>query len=656
MSRLSTRSVIARVPVWIGIAVCLCLSVRAAASAPPEAPASDLQIDWANLQFPPSLSHVANATDSTSLVYGQVYIAGVTDAQDTPVDSVRAQVGYGPAGTSPQSDAWRWFDMRPNPGYDYTQNNDEYIGKMLPQRIGTFKYTTRWSVDGGQTWTYTDQFGPPYDEVDAGDLTVAQSSDTTPPSTPLGLNVTDVAVDEVSLTWNAIPDVDEDAFGYAVYRKAESASSFTKLTELEDLFGVSNTSYTDATAAPGTTYDYQVTALDVWLNESPASPSVQATTPAAVALTGGGAGGLNRTFSATPGASEQPIGAVRIAPGQSGATLTELVATPDAPSATGIDKAALWISADDAFDAASDTELARIDLDPQAGLPATLSFDGFTEALPNQARTLFLTVTLTEQAAGGITMFLADATALALDGGQIVTVNGTSQQSFSNLALSASDAPLPVELAGFEAQRAGSESVTLQWRTLSETNNAGFEVQRATASADGSANGPANASVETSQVETPHWDVSTGESWQTIAHLEGAGTTNEPQSYRFEDTDLPYAADRVRYRLRQIDTDGTESFSEPITVAREVTAAELLPTYPNPARGPATVRFATPERQDVRIALYDLLGRRVQTVVDTNAAGRTEAQLDVSDLASGTYFVRMQTDGFTDTQRLTVVR
>jgi hypothetical protein len=584
-------------------------------------------------------------------VYGQVYIAGVTDTQDTPVDGVTAQVGYGPAGTLPQSDAWRWFDMRPNPGYDYTQNNDEYIGKMLPQRIGTFKYTTRWSVDGGQTWTYTDQFGPPYDEVDAGDLTVTQSSDTTPPSIPLGLSVTDVAVDEVSLTWNAIPDVDGDAFGYAVYRKAESASSFTKLTELEDLFGVSNTSYTDATAAPGTTYDYQVTALDVWLNESSPSPSVQTTTPAAVAHTGGGPGGLNRTFSATPGVANQPIGAVRIAPGQSGANLTELVVTPDAPSATGIDQAALWISADDAFDATSDTELARIDLDPQAGLPTTLSFDGFTEALPDQARTLFLTVTLTEQAAGGITMFLDDETALTLDGGQIVAVNGTSQQSFSNLALSANDAPLPVELAGFEAQRSGAESVMLQWQTLSETNNAGFEVQRAAPSADGSA----NASVGTPQVETPQWDVSTRESWQTIAHLEGAGTTDEPQSYQFEDTDLPYAADSLSYRLRQIDTDGSESFSEPITVVRQVAEAELLPAYPNPAQDQAMVRFAVPDRQDVRIALYDLLGRRVKTVVETNAEGRTEASLDVSDLASGTYFVRMQTGGFTDTQRLTVV-
>jgi predicted outer membrane repeat protein len=186
---------------------------------------------------------------------------------------------------------------------------------------------------------------------------------------------------------------------------------------------------------------------------------------------------------------------------------------------------------------------------------------------------------------------------------------------------------LPVELAGFGAQRSGDEAITVQWQTLSETNNAGFEVQRAA-----------------------------GSTWASIARLNGAGNTDEPQSYRVEDTDLPYEADSLSYRLRQIDTDGTESFSEAITIARPVMQAELLPTYPNPVRGQATVRFAVPERQDVRITLYDMLGRRIRTVVDTNAEGRTEAQFDVSDLASGTYFLRMQTAGHIETQRITVVR
>ncbi|MFO8231290.1 MAG: LamG-like jellyroll fold domain-containing protein [Longimonas sp.] len=208
---------------------------------------------------------------------------------------------------------------------------------------------------------------------------------------------------------------------------------------------------------------------------------------------------------------------------------------------------------------------------------------------------------------------------------------------FSQFALASSEAdnPLPVELAQMEATYDGGdrERVTVEWETRSETDNAGFEVQRRVADvADNSGD------------------------WKTLTTLNGAGTTDEPQSYRFEDTDLPYAADSLRYRLRQLDADGDATLSDPVTVARNVDQAELLPTYPNPARSQATIRYAVPERQEVRIELYDVLGRRVQTVVDDRAEGRTEQTIDVSDLASGTYFLRMQTEGHTETQRITVVR
>ena len=207
---------------------------------------------------------------------------------------------------------------------------------------------------------------------------------------------------------------------------------------------------------------------------------------------------------------------------------------------------------------------------------------------------------------------------------------GTGFTGFSEFVLASSTEPLPVELSAFDVTLS-SEDAVLTWETVSETNNAGFEVQRAPV-------GPGNAA------------------WTSLTTVGGAGTTDTPQSYRFTDTSLPYAVDSLRYRLRQIDTDGTESFSEAITIARQVTQAELLPTYPNPVRGQATIRFAVPDRQDVRIALYDMLGRRVQVVANGYADGRTEQLLDVNGLASGTYFLRMQTESHTETQRVTVVR
>ncbi|NBC96906.1 MAG: hypothetical protein GVY27_11190, partial [Deinococcus-Thermus bacterium] len=96
---------------------------------------------------------------------------------------------------------------------------------------------------------------------------------------------------------------------------------------------------------------------------------------------------------------------------------------------------------------------------------------------------------------------------------------------------------LPVELTAFTARRDG-DAIRLAWTTASETNNAGFEVQRRR-----SGNEDADA-------------------WEPLGFVEGHGTTTEAQTYRFTDRDLPYAAPGAVYRLRQVDTDGTETLSE----------------------------------------------------------------------------------------------
>jgi hypothetical protein len=193
---------------------------------------------------------------------------------------------------------------------------------------------------------------------------------------------------------------------------------------------------------------------------------------------------------------------------------------------------------------------------------------------------------------------------------------------------------LPVELAGLEGQ-ATDQGVRLTWRTASEANNAGFQIERRVA--EGRA-----------------------DSWREVGFVEGKGTTSRPQSYRFTDADLPYAADAVTYRLRQVDTDGTASIVGETTVERgPVEALELLGTFPNPARSQATVRFAVPEQAeaaDVQMRLYDVLGRQVRTVRSSVAPGRHEQSLDVSGLSSGVYVLRLQAEGTSTSRKLTVLR
>jgi hypothetical protein len=177
------------------------------------------------------------------------------------------------------------------------------------------------------------------------------------------------------------------------------------------------------------------------------------------------------------------------------------------------------------------------------------------------------------------------------------------------------DNALPVELAGFDATVDGDE-VALSWQTASETNNAGFVVQR-------------QARKEAA--------------WEQVGFVESkasSGITTEAQSYRFTDADLPYEADKMTYRLKQVDTDGTENFFDETVVERSVTGVQLLGTYPSPARSRATVRYALPEKQNVTVRLHDVLGRQVRTVASEKQEGRHHRTLDVGALPSGVYFLR----------------
>jgi len=188
---------------------------------------------------------------------------------------------------------------------------------------------------------------------------------------------------------------------------------------------------------------------------------------------------------------------------------------------------------------------------------------------------------------------------------------------------------IPVEMARFEASQE-AETIRLTWATASETENAGFHVQRRR----------------------------NGSDWQRLGFVEGAGTTEEPRTYRFVDDALPFDADSLTYRLRQVDLDGSEHFTDAHTVRRAAPdRVELRKPFPNPAPQQATLRYTLPEPTDVRLHVYDIMGRRVATWANRRVeAGRHERTVQTSTLASGLYFVRLVTDEKRRTRKLTVVR
>jgi len=94
--------------------------------------------------------------------------------------------------------------------------------------------------------------------------------------------------------------------------------------------------------------------------------------------------------------------------------------------------------------------------------------------------------------------------------------------------------PLPVELLSFSSFVV-DDNVTLNWSTATETNNAGFQIER-------------NKKLEVRSEE-----------WNSIGFVNGSGTTTKIKSYSYKDENL--AAGKYLYRLKQIDLDGTFEYS-----------------------------------------------------------------------------------------------
>ena len=211
--------------------------------------------------------------------------------------------------------------------------------------------------------------------------------------------------------------------------------------------------------------------------------------------------------------------------------------------------------------------------------------------------------------------------------GEIVAETG----GFSELVLaSGSGNPLPVEVADFEAT-ATKEGARLTWQTASETNNAGFEVQRQKQSG-----------------------------WTQVGYVDSkaeGGTTTEATSYSYAVEDVPVGTHR--FRLRQVDRDGRSALIDPVSVGVEMQEAlKLSPPAPNPVSVTATLTFAVKEEAETTIRLYNTLGQQVATVYrGTPPAGEVHTtRLETSRLASGTYFLRLQSGSQARTRRLTVVQ
>jgi glycosidase len=223
-------------------------------------------IGYAVLQWPKTIDQAITANYTT--VYGQIYVAGLTDAGGDP-DAILAQVGFGAPGSDPAG--WGWVPMSYNSGHT-GDNNYEYQGGIRADAVGTYDYLVRFSDDGGRTWVYGDQDGyyPGEPGTDMpGVMTITASADTTAPSAPVAS--IDFSASSLVVSWTASTDPDDAVAEYRLYRGTTSGGESS--TAIAIVSG-STLSYVDTAVNVGQTYYYTVKAFDTSLNASQASNEV----------------------------------------------------------------------------------------------------------------------------------------------------------------------------------------------------------------------------------------------------------------------------------------------------------------------------------------------------------------------------------------------
>jgi photosystem II stability/assembly factor-like uncharacterized protein len=116
------------------------------------------------------------------------------------------------------------------------------------------------------------------------------------------------------------------------------------------------------------------------------------------------------------------------------------------------------------------------------------------------------------------------------------------------------------------------------------------------------------------------------------------------------------------YILIAIDSDGTETRSAPITLSAPVAELELLPNVPNPFNPSTTIRYVLPTRLEVRVAIFDIAGRLVTTLVNREeAAGQYGVEWNGTDsggarVSSGVYLVRLEAGKQTMSRKLVLLK
>ncbi|MEJ2196577.1 MAG: DUF2341 domain-containing protein, partial [Ignavibacteriaceae bacterium] len=213
-----------------------------------------------------------------------------------------------------------------------------------------------------------------------------------------------------------------------------------------------------------------------------------------------------------------------------------------------------------------------------------------------------------------------------------VTFDGVS--TLGQFTLGSTGSSLPVELLSFTGT-VKDQKVYLNWITATEANNYGFEILRRARSTT---------------------DMTLDDEWDLLGFVGGNGTTTEIKKYSFEDKiEIPGA---YLYKLKQIDFDGTFKYSQEIEVdIKGPIEFSLSQNYPNPFNPSTIIKFALPEKTELKISVYNSLGEKVAEAFKGELdKGYHQIEFNANALPSGVYFYRFESEKFLSVKKMILVK
>jgi hypothetical protein len=220
------------------------------------------------------------------------------------------------------------------------------------------------------------------------------------------------------------------------------------------------------------------------------------------------------------------------------------------------------------------------------------------------------------------------STALSANGDELPS-GGNDKWNFGQDKIISILPVVPVELSSFVATLSQG-IVNLTWTTASETNNKGFEVERLSSS-----------------------------HWITIGFVSGKGTTASANNYSFSDnTSIGFPVTGViSYRLRQIDYDGSFTYSDIENVNLTPAGFSLYQNYPNPFNPSTKIKFSLPSENYVTLKVYNISGEEIEVLLNEKiSAGVHEINFNAPLLPAGVYFYRLTSDNFSGVKKFILLK